>query len=64
MSLALASLAIAIARPSTTLAASSSTHEELPSPLRVAFLVALLGQGEIMNCSFPPLELSLEVIPS
>jgi hypothetical protein len=56
MSLVLASLT---AWPSATFAASSSAWEELASPRRVAFLVALLGRGAITKSS-PRLELSPE----
>jgi hypothetical protein len=47
--LALAALAATTTRPSGTLAASSSARDELAAPLRVAFLVALLGRGEMTN---------------
>jgi hypothetical protein len=63
-SLALASLAAATSRPSVTLAASSSAHDELAAPPQDAFLVSFLGRGEITNCSLPPLELLSEAISS
>jgi hypothetical protein len=63
-SLALPSLAAAIARPSATRAASSLALEDLAILLRGAFLVTRLGHGEMTNCSSPLLELSSEAISS
>jgi hypothetical protein len=62
--LALASLAAATAWPSATLAASSSTHDELAPRPQDAFLVTRLGRGEMINWSSPSLELSSETISS
>jgi hypothetical protein len=64
MSLALVSLAAATTRPSAILATSSSAHDELAAPPHDAFLVALLGQGEITNWSSPSLKLSSEASSS